>query len=138
MTLLGTGDYPGQVMTSSDSARPGQVRAYLDHAATTPMVPEAIAVMTEQLALGGNPSSLHASERRARRTVEEPCELIADLMGARPSESNSRTCCETLVPSPDHADLRSRDCQNDRAARVQEHMVPQWHHEADEPTCRAR
>ena len=73
-------------MTSSDSARPCQIRAYLDHAATTPMVPEAIAVMTEQLALGGNPSSLHASGRRARRTVEESRELIADLMGARPGE----------------------------------------------------
>ena len=33
---------------------------YLDHAATTPMRPEAIAAMTEELARLGNPSSLHA------------------------------------------------------------------------------
>ena len=60
--------------------------AYLDHAATTPMVPEAIAVMVEELARTGNASSLHASGRTARRTVEEARELIAERFGARPSE----------------------------------------------------
>lgn len=60
--------------------------AYLDHAATTPMVPEAIAVMAEELARTGNASSLHASGRGARRTVEEARELIAERFGARPSE----------------------------------------------------
>lgn len=64
---------------------PEQV-AYLDHAATTPMVPEAIAVMAEELARTGNASSLHASGRGARRTVEEARELIAERFGARPSE----------------------------------------------------
>src|SRR5215212_4570540 len=64
---------------------PQQV-AYLDHAATTPMVPEAIAVMAEVLARTGNASSLHASGRDARRTVEEARELIAERFGARPSE----------------------------------------------------
>ncbi|RYJ07342.1 MAG: cysteine desulfurase [Actinomycetales bacterium] len=59
---------------------------YLDHAATTPMVPEAIAVMTEELARTGNASSLHASGRAARRVVEESRELIAERLGARPSE----------------------------------------------------
>jgi cysteine desulfurase len=59
---------------------------YLDHAATTPMVPEAIAVMTEELAHTGNASSLHTSGRAARRTVEEARELIAERFGARPSE----------------------------------------------------
>ena len=59
---------------------------YLDHAATTPMVPEAIAVMAHELARTGNASSLHASGRAARRTVEEARELIAERFGARPSE----------------------------------------------------
>jgi len=59
---------------------------YLDHAATTPMVPEAISVMAEELARTGNASSLHASGRAARRTVEEARELIAERFGARPSE----------------------------------------------------
>src|SRR6516225_3522905 len=59
---------------------------YLDHAATTPMRPEAIAAMAEELARLGNPSSLHAAGRRARRVVEESREQLAEVFGARPSE----------------------------------------------------
>ena len=59
---------------------------YLDHAATTPMRPEAIAAMTEELARLGNPSSLHNAGRRARRVVEESREQLAEVFGARPSE----------------------------------------------------
>ncbi|MEO3976660.1 cysteine desulfurase family protein [Streptomyces sp. CAU 1734] len=60
--------------------------AYLDHAATTPMLPEAIAAMTAQLTVTGNASALHAAGRRARRTVEEARETLAEALGARPSE----------------------------------------------------
>ncbi len=60
--------------------------AYLDHAATTPMLPEAVAAMSEALSTLGNASSLHGSGRRARRTVEECRESIAEALGARPSE----------------------------------------------------
>ncbi|MEV4917668.1 cysteine desulfurase family protein [Streptomyces tirandamycinicus] len=60
--------------------------AYLDHAATTPMLPEAVEAMTAQLAVTGNASSLHAAGRRARRTVEEARETLAEALGARPSE----------------------------------------------------
>src|SRR3954453_12084972 len=59
---------------------------YLDHAATTPMLPEGIAAMTAAFARVGNPTSLHASGRRARRVVEESREIIAEAIGARPSE----------------------------------------------------
>jgi cysteine desulfurase len=59
---------------------------YLDHAATTPMLPEAIAAMADELAQTGNPSSLHNAGRRARRIVEESREQIAAVYGARPSE----------------------------------------------------
>jgi cysteine desulfurase len=59
---------------------------YLDHAATTPMLPEAIAAMAEQLARVGNASSLHASGRTARRTAEQAREQLAEALGARPSE----------------------------------------------------
>src|ERR1700729_484562 len=59
---------------------------YLDHAATTPMLPESIAAMTEELAQLGNPSSLHNAGRRARRVVEESREQIAAVYEARPSE----------------------------------------------------
>ncbi|OZM74190.1 cysteine desulfurase NifS [Amycolatopsis antarctica] len=59
---------------------------YLDHAATTPMLPEAVAAMTEALSSVGNASSLHSSGRRARRVVEESREIVAGALGARPSE----------------------------------------------------
>ncbi|MFD4562676.1 cysteine desulfurase family protein [Streptomyces sp. NPDC058469] len=60
--------------------------AYLDHAATTPMLPEAVEAMTAHLSITGNASSLHASGRKARRTVEESRETLAEALGARPSE----------------------------------------------------
>ncbi|MBG0815318.1 cysteine desulfurase family protein [Planomonospora sp. ID82291] len=60
--------------------------AYLDHAATTPMLPEAIEAMTAHLGRVGNASSLHTAGRRVRRVVEESRESIADALGARPSE----------------------------------------------------
>ncbi|SEM65033.1 cysteine desulfurase family protein [Streptacidiphilus jiangxiensis] len=59
---------------------------YLDHAATTPMLPEAVQAMTAQLSLVGNASSLHSAGRRARRVVEESREQLASVLGARPSE----------------------------------------------------
>jgi cysteine desulfurase len=73
----------------SAGARPGQAPdcvVYLDHAATTPMLPEALSAMTEELGQLGNPSSLHNAGRRARRVVEESREQLAEVFGARPSE----------------------------------------------------
>jgi cysteine desulfurase len=59
---------------------------YLDHAATTPLAPEALAALTRELARTGNPSSLHSSGRRARRSVEDARETIAAAAGGHPSE----------------------------------------------------
>ena len=59
---------------------------YLDHAATTPIAAEALAALTRELARTGNPSSLHGSGRRARRSVEDAREAIAAAAGAHPSE----------------------------------------------------
>jgi cysteine desulfurase len=61
-------------------------RRYFDHAATTPMVPQAIEAMTRELTRVGNASSLHGSGRSARRVVEEAREVVAACVGARPSE----------------------------------------------------
>ncbi|WP_211357214.1 cysteine desulfurase family protein [Nocardioides rubriscoriae] len=63
----------------------GQVH-YLDHAATTPMVDAAVEAMTTHLRDVGNPSSLHASGRHARRVVEESRETVAQALDCRPSE----------------------------------------------------
>ncbi len=59
---------------------------YLDHAATTSMVPAAVDAMSAHLHEVGNASSLHASGRRARRVVEEARESIGAALGARPGE----------------------------------------------------
>jgi cysteine desulfurase len=60
--------------------------SYLDHAATTPMLPSAMVAMSEALSRTGNASSLHSAGRTARRAVEESRESIAAALGARPSE----------------------------------------------------
>ncbi len=60
--------------------------AYLDHAASTPILPEAVAAVGAAMTAPGNASSLHAAGRRARRSVEESREALAAALGARPSE----------------------------------------------------
>jgi cysteine desulfurase len=67
----------------TDPTRP---LVYLDHAATTPMLPEAVEAMSVQLRRTGNASSLHGSGRAARRVVEESRERMAAVLGARPGE----------------------------------------------------
>jgi cysteine desulfurase len=62
------------------------VGVYLDHAATTPVRPEVAEVVAEALQTVGNPSSLHAAGRSARKSVEESRERVAAALGARPSE----------------------------------------------------
>ncbi len=61
-------------------------RVYLDHAASTPMVPVALEAMQRELTRPGNASALHGSGRAARRVAEESRELIAARLGARPAE----------------------------------------------------
>ncbi len=65
---------------------PATLSAYLDHAATTPIYPEVVEAMAEQMGRLGNASSLHGSGRAARKVVEESRETIAAALGARPSE----------------------------------------------------
>jgi cysteine desulfurase len=60
---------------------------YLDHAATTPLRREALDAMLPYLTTHhGNPSSIHASGRRARQGLDEARETIAGLIGAKPRE----------------------------------------------------
>jgi cysteine desulfurase len=71
-------------------ARPGPVvppasdpgRAYLDHAATTPMHPEAVEAMLPYLTGAfGNPSGGHLESRRARRAVDDARQHLATSFG---------------------------------------------------------
>lgn len=58
-------------------------RLYLDHAATTPMRPEAIAAMAEGMARWANPSSPHAEGRAARAALEAARGRIKAALGWR-------------------------------------------------------
>jgi len=60
---------------------------YLDHAATTPLRPEAIAAMAPWLGTEfGNTSGSHAVSRRAKNALEEARERVAAMLGAQPGE----------------------------------------------------
>jgi cysteine desulfurase len=59
---------------------------YLDHAATTPMLPEALAAYTAALGIVGNPSSIHSQGQNAKRMLEEARERVAASLGCDPIE----------------------------------------------------
>ncbi|GGI47252.1 cysteine desulfurase [Agromyces flavus] len=65
---------------------PGRDPVYLDHAATTPLRPEAIDAMTSALHLVGNPASIHSAGQNAKRLLEESREQVAATLGADPIE----------------------------------------------------
>jgi cysteine desulfurase len=56
-------------------------RIYLDHAATTPLRPEARAAMEQGFALWANPSSPHAEGRKARAALEDARERVKKALG---------------------------------------------------------
>ena len=61
--------------------------AYLDHAATTPLRPEALAAMTPYLTGAfGNPSGLHSVAREAKTGLEVAREQVATALGCAPAE----------------------------------------------------
>ena len=61
-------------------------RVYLDWNATTPLRPEARQAMAAAWDLAGNPSSVHAEGRQARRLVEGARAAISGAVGARPQD----------------------------------------------------
>jgi cysteine desulfurase len=63
------------------------VPSYLDHAASTPMRPEAVAAMLPFLTdHPGNPSGGHAVARAAKTALEEAREQVAEILGCAPGE----------------------------------------------------
>src|SRR5579872_229190 len=78
-------------------------RAYFDWNATAPLRPRAQTAFERALALVGNPSSVHAEGRAARRVVEEARAQVAQLVGADPAEvtfTSSGTEANALALSP--------------------------------------
>lgn len=61
-------------------------RAYLDHASTSPLRPEAVQAVSTHLGTTGDPGRIHTEGRRAREVIEQARAAVADLLGARPRE----------------------------------------------------
>jgi cysteine desulfurase len=63
------------------------MRAYLDHAASTPLRPGVLEAMLPWLTTEpGNPSGSHRAARQARRAIDDARDAVAALAGARPGE----------------------------------------------------
>ena len=115
---------------STASEQPARV--YLDHAATTDVLPAAIDAMVEQMRAGGNPSSLHALGRDARATVEYARERIARAIGADPAEvifTSGGTEADNLAVKGIYWKRREEDPQRTRI------LVSSIEHHAVEDTC---
>lgn len=107
-------------------------RVYLDHAATTDVLPAAIDAMVEQMRNGGNPSSLHAVGRDARATVEYARERIARAVGADPAEvifTSGGTEADNLAVKGIYWKRREENPQRTRI------LVSSIEHHAVEETC---
>jgi cysteine desulfurase len=86
-------------------------RSYFDWNATAPLRPQAAEALREALAVPGNPSSVHAEGRAARRLVEEAREDVAALVAARPGDvfftsSGTEANMLALTPAIQTADER--------------------------------
>ena len=86
-------------------------RSYFDWNATAPMRPQAAEALREALAVPGNPSSVHAEGRAARRLVEAAREEVAALVAARPGDvfftsSGTEANMLALTPAIQTADER--------------------------------
>ncbi len=102
--------------------------AYLDHAASTPVLQEVRDAVMDAMGLIGNPSSAHAAGRRARRLVEESREAVAAALGARPSEvllTGSGTESDNLAVKGLWWARREQDARRTRvlASAVEHHAV---------------
>ncbi len=83
----GGGSYIGAALQLAIGRKRRQLnradRLYLDHAATTPVLPEARSAMADALEAWANPSSPHAEGRAARSVLESARREIADILGWR-------------------------------------------------------
>ncbi|MQM26523.1 cysteine desulfurase family protein [Glycomyces albidus] len=100
--------------------------AYLDHAATTPMLPQALDVYVRTARSLGNASSLHGSGRTARRTVEEARERVAEALGAKPGEvifTGSGTEADNLAVKGVHWARRTEGRNRVVTTAIEHHAV---------------
>ncbi len=89
------------LITAQYAHKRGMDRIYLDHAAATPLDPEVLAEMLPYFGPEyGNPSSIHASGRRAARAITSARSRVAKILGAQDDEiifTGSGTESDTLA-----------------------------------------
>lgn len=83
-------------------------RVYLDHAATTPVTPEAQAAIARGYAQWANPSSPHAEGRAARALLEEARSTIAEALGWRHDVIFTSGASESVEIAAKRVTLRGR------------------------------
>jgi cysteine desulfurase len=83
-------------------------RLYLDHAATSPLLPEAREAMSHALETWANPSSPHADGRRARAAFEDARRAIAEALGWRHDVIFTCGASEAIQAVAERAKLKRR------------------------------
>ena len=94
------------------------MRAYFDHAATSPLTDEVLAAYTTELRRIGNPSSQHAEGQAARVRLESARRRLAETVGAEPAEvvlTSGGTEADNLAIKGIHA---ARPAEDPRRTRV--------------------
>ncbi|WP_122260944.1 cysteine desulfurase family protein [Ornithinimicrobium cerasi] len=109
---------------------PAPRHTYLDHAASTPVLDEVVEVVARTMRDHGlgNPSSLHAPGRAARRVVEESRERVAQALGVSPSEvvfTSGGTEGDNLAVKGGYAARVAADQRRDRlvVSGIEHHAV---------------
>jgi cysteine desulfurase len=101
-------------------------RFYLDHAATTPVLPEVRSAMSEWMEIGvGNPSSLHADGRRVKAAIDESRERFADAFGCLFGEV---VFCSSGTEAANFAVIGGALAERDRSGRDQVVLAAADHH----------
>ena len=109
---------------------------YLDHNATTPVLPEALGAMLPWLSSQwGNPSSIHAAGRAARRAVEEAREKVAALLSASPeqvvftsgaTEANNAAIHSALLQNPSKRHIVTSMVEHSAVLAYCDHLEKHW------------
>lgn len=101
-------------------------RIYLDHAATSPILPEVAAAMEPWIRASGNPSSLHQDGRRARQAMDAARETVATELGCEFGEvifTSSGTEAANLAIVGAALAARAGDRKRVLASAVEHHCV---------------
>jgi cysteine desulfurase len=83
-------------------------RIYFDHAATTPVLPEAREAMARALDIWANPSSPHGEGRAARKALEDARQTVADVLGWRHDVIFTSGASEAVTIACKRAQVRGR------------------------------